>query len=58
MPFCSIEPRNTWYGSGNALIGQLERYKQKGARGFGKHNPGAEITDKRILATFEGCQAT
>lgn len=58
IPFCSIDPRNTWYGSGNALIGQLERYKEKGARGFGEHKPGVEFTDKRNLAIFEGCQAT
>lgn len=58
IPFCSIDPRNTWYGSGNALIRQLERYKEKGARGFGEHKPGVEITDKRNLAIFEGCQAT
>ena len=58
IPFCSIDPRNTWYGSGKALIGQLERYKEKGARGFGEHKPGVEITDKRNLAIFAGCQAT
>ena len=30
IPFCSIDPRNTWYGSGKSLIGQLERYKENG----------------------------
>lgn len=58
IPFCSIDPRNTWYSSGQALIGQLERYKEKGARGFGEHKPGVEITDKRNLAIFAGCQST
>ena len=58
IPFCSIDPRNTWYGSGTALVGQLERYKAQGARGFGEHKPGVKITDKRNLAIFAGCQAT
>ena len=58
IPFCSIDPRNTWYGSGTALTGQLERYKDKGARGFGEHKPGLEITDRRNLAVFAGCQAS
>ena len=56
IPFCSIDPRNSWYGRGKGLVGQLKRYIDAGAKGFGEHKVGLPLADAKNLAIYAGCQ--
>jgi predicted TIM-barrel fold metal-dependent hydrolase len=56
IPFCAIDPRNSFYG-GNKLAGQIKRYVDAGAKGFGEHKVGLPIADPLNLAVYEACQS-
>lgn len=55
IPFCSIDPRNSFYG-GNKLAGQIRRYVDAGAKGFGEHKVGLPLADPKNLAVYAACQ--
>jgi predicted TIM-barrel fold metal-dependent hydrolase len=57
IPFCVIDPRNSWYvrGREKTLLDQLKRYIDAGARGFGEHKPGIAIDDPRNMELYAGC---
>lgn len=56
IPFCSIDPRNSFYG-GKRLAGQIKRYVDAGAKGFGEHKVGLPLADPKNLAVYEACQS-
>jgi predicted TIM-barrel fold metal-dependent hydrolase len=56
IPFCSIDPRNSFYGGKN-LAGQIKRYVDAGAKGFGEHKVGLPVNDPKNLAVYEACQS-
>ncbi len=55
IPFCCIDPRNSWVNTKAAIAKQLEAYKSLGARGFGEHKVATPIDDPRNMALFAGC---
>ncbi len=55
IPFCSIDPRNSFYG-GKKLAGQIRRYVDDGAKGFGEHKVGLPLADPKNLAVYAACQ--
>jgi predicted TIM-barrel fold metal-dependent hydrolase len=56
IPFCVIDPRNTWWGK-PPLLGQvLRRYVDAGARGFGEHKAGVAFDDPRSLEIYAACE--
>jgi predicted TIM-barrel fold metal-dependent hydrolase len=55
IPFCSIDPRNSFYG-GKRLAGQIRRYVEDGAKGFGEHKVGLPLADPRNLDVYAACQ--
>lgn len=56
IPFCSIDPRNSFYG-GKRLAGQIKRYVDAGAKGFGEHKVGLPLDDPKNLSVYEACQS-
>ncbi len=57
IPFCVVDPRNSWYGRGRPLEGQIRRYIDAGAKGFGEHKVGLPLADERNLRIYEACSA-
>lgn len=57
VPFCVIDPRNTWWGKPPLLKEVLTRYVNAGARGFGEHKAGVAIDDPRSLEIYAACEA-
>jgi predicted TIM-barrel fold metal-dependent hydrolase len=57
IPFCVIDPRNSWYGKGKGkgLRTQLQKYVDAGAKGFGEHKPGIAIDDPRNMELYAAC---
>lgn len=55
IPFCSIDPRNSFYG-GKKLAGQIRRYVEDGAKGFGEHKVGLPLADPKNLDVYAACQ--
>lgn len=55
IPFCVIDPRNSWYGQGAPLRRQLAKYIDQGAKGFGEHKPGIPIDDPRNMELYAAC---
>jgi predicted TIM-barrel fold metal-dependent hydrolase len=55
IPFCSVDPRTSYTGGHQGLVGMLQRYIDAGAKGFGEHKPGVKIDDPRNLAIFRAC---
>ena len=55
IPFCSIDPRNSFYG-GKKLAGQIRRYVDAGAKGFGEHKVGLPLAHPANLAVYAACQ--
>lgn len=56
IPFCVIDPRNSWYGQGAPLRRQLSKYIEQGAKGFGEHKPGIAIDDPRNMELYAACE--
>ena len=56
IPFCVIDPRNSWYGRGEPLRKQLAQYVEQGAKGFGEHKPGIAIDDPRNMELYAACE--
>ena len=55
IPFCVIDPRNSWYG-GKRMADQIKRYVDAGAKGFGEHKVGLPVDDPKNLAVYAACQ--
>jgi len=55
IPFCAIDPRTSYQGGKKALIDELKRYVEAGAKGFGEHKPGVAIDDPRSMKLYEAC---
>ncbi|EMA36852.1 amidohydrolase family protein [Halobiforma nitratireducens] len=54
VPFCTIDPRTLVYGEGTAEA-LLERYIDRGARGFGELKVEMPIDDDRLEPVYELC---
>lgn len=54
VPFCTIDPRTLVYGEETAED-LLERYIDRGARGFGELKVGMPIDDERLEPIYERC---
>lgn len=54
LPFCTIDPRTFVYGE-DAVEELLERYVERGARGFGELKAGVTIDDPRAERIYELC---
>ncbi|WP_394739474.1 amidohydrolase family protein [Natronococcus roseus] len=54
LPFCTIDPRTLVYGE-DAAEELLERYVERGARGFGELKAGVPIDDARLERIYELC---
>ncbi|ELY56782.1 amidohydrolase 2 [Natronococcus amylolyticus DSM 10524] len=52
LPFCTIDPRTLVYGE-DAAEELLERYVERGARGFGELKAGVAIDDSRAERIYE-----
>ncbi|WP_436344957.1 amidohydrolase family protein [Natronorubrum sp. FCH18a] len=56
IPFCSIDPRTLVYEEEfGAVTDLLERYVDRGARGFGELKAGLPIDDPRLETLYESC---
>ncbi|AGB39078.1 amidohydrolase family protein [Natronococcus occultus] len=53
VPFCTIDPRTLTYGED--AVDVLERYVERGARGFGELKVGMAIDDERLDRVYELC---
>lgn len=54
VPFCTVDPRTLVYGE-DAVEALLERYVDRGARGFGELKAGVPIDDSRLETIYELC---
>lgn len=57
LPFCTVDPRTLVYGT-DTVKKVLERYVDRGARGFGELKAGVPIDDSRLETVFELCAAS
>lgn len=55
IPFCSIDPRNSWVNGKQRVVARLQHYKDAAARGFGEHKPGVPVDDERNMILYEAC---
>jgi predicted TIM-barrel fold metal-dependent hydrolase len=55
IPFCCLDPRTSYSGGQEGIVGMLKRWVDLGARGFGEHKPGVKIDDQRNLALYAAC---
>jgi hypothetical protein len=55
VPFCDIDPRNSYMGSQGAVRDLLQRYIEAGARGLGEHKCGVPIDHPGNLRIFRVC---
>ena len=55
IPFCVIDPRNSWYGRGKSLNNQIKKYVDLGVKGFGEHKVGLPIADPANLEVYRAC---
>ncbi len=58
IPFCCIDPRTSYSGGLKGLVAMLQRYAERGAKGFGEHKPGVKMDDPRNLALYAACGET
>lgn len=54
VPFCTIDPRTLVYGE-DITDDLLERYVDRGARGFGELKVGMDVDDERLEPLYERC---
>ncbi|SIS04045.1 amidohydrolase family protein [Natronorubrum thiooxidans] len=56
IPFCTVDPRTLVYEDDfGAVTDLLERYVERGARGFGELKAGLPIDDSRLETLYELC---
>ncbi|EMA35656.1 amidohydrolase family protein [Halobiforma nitratireducens] len=56
VPFCTIDPRTLVYEDDfGAVTERLERYVDRGARGFGELKAGLPIDDRQLETLYERC---
>lgn len=56
IPFCSIDPRAIIRGGVKGLVGILQQYVDRGAKGFGEHKVGLEFDDPLMMQVYEACE--
>lgn len=54
VPFCTVDPRTLVYGA-DTVAERIERYVERGARGFGELKAGLPIDDSRLEVLYERC---
>ncbi|RQG96617.1 amidohydrolase family protein [Natrarchaeobius chitinivorans] len=54
VPFCTVDPRTLVYGD-EPVENLIERYVERGARGFGELKAGLPIDDSRLETLYERC---
>lgn len=54
IPFCMVDPRFMVYGE-DRVRDRIERYVQRGARGFGEVKVGVPVDDERMQVLYEAC---
>ncbi|MWV40159.1 amidohydrolase family protein [Natrialba sp. INN-245] len=54
VPFCTVDPRTLVYGD-EPVENLIERYVERGARGFGELKAGLPIDDSRLETLYEYC---
>lgn len=54
VPFCTVDPRTLVYGE-DTVDELLERYVERGARGFGELKVGMDVDDRRLEPLYEFC---
>lgn len=55
IPFCCIDPRTSYTGGPTGLRTMLQRYIDRGAKGFGEHKCGIPIDDPRSGLLYAFC---
>jgi predicted TIM-barrel fold metal-dependent hydrolase len=55
IPFCCIDPRTSYTGGPTGLKTMLQRYVDRGCKGFGEHKPGVAVDDKRSSLLYAFC---
>ena len=56
VPFCTVDPRTIVYGA-DTVAARIDRYVERGARGFGELKAGLPIDDARLEVLYERCAA-
>ena len=54
VPFCTVDPRTVVYGT-DTVAARIDRYVERGARGFGELKAGLPIDDSRLEVLYERC---
>jgi predicted TIM-barrel fold metal-dependent hydrolase len=55
IPFCCLDPRTTHSGKRHGLKDILQRWMDRGAKGFGEHKPGLPVDDPRSQEIYAVC---
>ena len=55
IPFCCIDPRTSYTGGPTGLKTMLQRWVDRGCKGFGEHKPGVPIDDNRSGLLYAFC---
>ncbi len=55
IPFCSVDPRTSYSHGLAGLKAMLQKYVDRGAKGFGEHKPGVKIDDARNMTIYAAC---
>jgi hypothetical protein len=55
VPFCCVDPRRGSADTSTDFLSLIDRYVQRGAKGFGEHLAGLAIDDPRSMKIYEAC---
>jgi uncharacterized protein len=55
IPFCSVDPRTSYSGGLRGPVEMLQKYVDRGAKGFGEHKPGVRFDDPRNMTIYAAC---
>ncbi len=56
VPFCSIDPRAIVSGGAKGLARIIQKYVDRGAKGFGEHKVGLNFDDPLMMQVYEACE--
>lgn len=56
IPFCAIDPRAIIPGGVRGLTEIIQKYVDRGAKGFGEHKVGLDFDDPLMMRVYEACQ--
>ena len=56
IPFCSIDPRRSVRGGVKGFTSIIQKWVDKGAKGFGEHKVGLDFDDPLMMQVYEACQ--